>query len=78
MKNIVAVIVVALMASGCGYLEPKSDREITYTYDANTDLCFSWSKNAYGDSHSNVPCNEDVLRLAGVTMGPAAHSITGE
>lgn len=65
-------VVAAMVLSSCSGSDWEDKNIQRYTYDERVDLCFGWSNNAYGNVATHVPCNDEVLALAGVVIRPAA------
>lgn len=65
-------IVAVIALSSCSGSDWGNKTIKQYTYDERVDLCFGWSNNGYGDVATHVPCNNEVLALAGVIVRPAA------
>lgn len=67
-----SMAIAAIVLSSCSGSGWGNKTIEQYTYDERVDLCFGWSNNGYGDVATHVPCNNEVLALAGVTTRPVA------
>lgn len=77
-RNLSIVAICCIFMAGCSKMvetdpDTINPNLIMYTHDSRTNLCFSFitvkktntnGDSSYSISHSNVPCSENVMKLA--------------